>query len=302
MLKLKVVGDNKDGIWLVEPKVSVGSSSTNNLVIHDPNVDACHLEIFVRGEDLLIHKRSEQAIFVNGSRIGLKVRAYVNDEITLGSTRLKIIDPKNQAAIKHPATSVSDTNNIAKPSGWSITAQQVGLSKNHYDIRDGFTVGRAKDCDIVILLAHLSRHHAQFRLVGNNRLEVSDLNSSNGTYVNGRPISTTILNPGDELRFDSLTFKVNGPQNDSDKTMVRSAISEEMIQAGAPSVRTENIKPKPAKPVSVSFSNSTARNVERTNSRVSVNRDDDGGVGIKLLLIGSLVLALILVSALLFVF
>lgn len=302
MLKLKVVGDNKDGIWLVEPKVSIGSSSTNNLVIHDPDVDAYHLEIFVRGEDLLIHKRSEQTTFVNGSAIGVKTRAYVNDEITLGSTRLKIIDPKSQSAVKRQPSSLPEENVVAKPSGWSITAQQVGLSKNHYAIRDGFTVGRAKDCDIVILLAHLSRHHAQFRIVGNNRLEVSDLNSSNGTFVNGRPVSTVVLNSGDEIRFDSLTFKVNGPQNDSDKTMVRPAISEEMMQATASSVSNGTTKPKPAKPVSVSLPNSTARNVPRSNTHISVNKDDDGGMGIKLLIIGSFVLALVLVAALLFVF
>ena len=51
---------------------------------------------------------------------------------------------------------------------------------------DGFVVGRAPGCDLVLKNIHVSRRHLRFQQteLGFN---VVDLNSSNGTTVNGRP-------------------------------------------------------------------------------------------------------------------
>lgn len=232
MLKLRISGDNKDGIWLVEPKISVGSAASNNLVIDDPEVDDCHIEIFAKGEELIIHRRSDANTMVNGAKLGVKARLVAGDAIQVGGTQLEVIDPKTNRVSRHAEREDTDSNSPftapAMGEGWQLRSSHSGLTRSTYDLHDGMVIGRAKDCDVVILLAHLSRRHAQFSIVGNNRLEITDLNSSNGTFVNGEQITTKMLQDGDEVRFDTLSFSVLGPQDDLDKTMVRAASADDL--------------------------------------------------------------------------
>ena len=48
-------------------------------------------------------------------------------------------------------------------------------------------IGRAKDCDIVLDDAKISKRHAEMEL-SKNSIIVYDLDSKNSTYVNGVPI------------------------------------------------------------------------------------------------------------------
>jgi len=53
---------------------------------------------------------------------------------------------------------------------------------------DQFTVGREEDNDLVLDRVNVSKHHLRFRR-HEGRVEVVDLGSTNGTYVNGRRVS-----------------------------------------------------------------------------------------------------------------
>ena len=52
-------------------------------------------------------------------------------------------------------------------------------------------VGRADDCAVTLDDPKVSRHHAALRALGDGRLEVRDLGSSNGTFVGERRIAAT---------------------------------------------------------------------------------------------------------------
>lgn len=66
--------------------------------------------------------------------------------------------------------------------------------------------GRSEDCDVLISDANVSRRHAQAILI-NGLVAIVDLNSSNGTLVNGIPISRIFLMDGDEVRVGGMTFQ-----------------------------------------------------------------------------------------------
>lgn len=59
-------------------------------------------------------------------------------------------------------------------------------------------IGRASQCDIKLLSPGVSKEHTEVS-VFNDRIVVTDLRSSNGTYLNGMRIQTGILRLGDKL-------------------------------------------------------------------------------------------------------
>lgn len=61
-------------------------------------------------------------------------------------------------------------------------------------------IGRGEDCDIVINHPMVSRHHAKIVRVGPS-FYIHDLQSTNGTMVNGENIDQHVLQPEDEIQI-----------------------------------------------------------------------------------------------------
>ena len=62
------------------------------------------------------------------------------------------------------------------------------------------TIGKLSDNDIVINNAMVSRHHAKIVMDKSGHCEIVDLNSKNGTYVNGRKVrGAHSVEPGDRI-------------------------------------------------------------------------------------------------------
>ena len=75
------------------------------------------------------------------------------------------------------------------------------------------TVGRAPRADFVVDAALVSRVHCRFILSEENQLDVEDLGSTNGTYVNGHKIGKSTLNDGDKITVGRVAFRVNAESN-----------------------------------------------------------------------------------------
>jgi len=72
------------------------------------------------------------------------------------------------------------------------------------------TLGRATECEIVLATPEVSRRHAMLVRDG-DRYEVRDLESINGTFVNGEKVSRRALQVGDVVRVEDfeLTFVID---------------------------------------------------------------------------------------------
>jgi pSer/pThr/pTyr-binding forkhead associated (FHA) protein len=62
------------------------------------------------------------------------------------------------------------------------------------------TIGRATGADFIVDAALVSRVHCRLTAGADGSLEVRDLESTNGTFVNGERVETVRLVPGDKLR------------------------------------------------------------------------------------------------------
>ena len=77
------------------------------------------------------------------------------------------------------------------------------------------TLGRAPRADFVVDAALVSRVHCRFTLDDGNQLELEDLGSTNGTFVNGKKVAKAMLNDGDKLTIGRVKFVVNSEVNDT---------------------------------------------------------------------------------------
>jgi pSer/pThr/pTyr-binding forkhead associated (FHA) protein len=82
-----------------------------------------------------------------------------------------------------------------------IQVVRPGVSAEIVELDDASLIGRGRDCAVVLHDAAVSKWHARLHFDG-RRASIEDLNSTNGTHVNGRRMiggSTLPLRRGDRM-------------------------------------------------------------------------------------------------------
>ena len=83
-----------------------------------------------------------------------------------------------------------------------------GFTGRTYDLKvEKTTVGRVSDNTFEIPEASVSSHHAEIILQGNDVL-IKDLNSTNGTFINGNQVTEAVLKPGQILRLGTIEMRL----------------------------------------------------------------------------------------------
>jgi hypothetical protein len=99
-----------------------------------------------------------------------------------------------------------------QPETEAVSAEELGLQREvatlswdghrHELTKRRAVIGRSKDCDVQVADANVSRRHAEVRQEGAAHWVV-DLDSTNGTEVNGRRLKRAKLRPGDTITVGS---------------------------------------------------------------------------------------------------
>jgi pSer/pThr/pTyr-binding forkhead associated (FHA) protein len=92
---------------------------------------------------------------------------------------------------------------------WILQSSEAEKSSVVFRLGAGATktVGRAPRADFVLDAALVSRLHCQLT-AGEERIEVVDLSSTNGTFVNGQRVDRATLSPGDRLRVGRVELTI----------------------------------------------------------------------------------------------
>ena len=83
-----------------------------------------------------------------------------------------------------------------------------------------FTVGRSDANALIIVDPSVSRQHIVLRQIG-DRIEIEDLGSTGGTFVNQAPIQRATLKTGDRIDLGDTTLRFEQELGD-DATVMRS--------------------------------------------------------------------------------
>src|SRR5215468_3558152 len=112
----------------------------------------------------------------------------------------------------------------------------IGGGDNIPLLRPTLTVGRRESCDIVLRFSNVSGQHCQLTMEGGYWF-VQDMNSQNGTKVNGSRIVRKRLDPGDLLSMakHKYTIKYSPADNGatgpppSDEADLESVLSKSLL-------------------------------------------------------------------------
>jgi pSer/pThr/pTyr-binding forkhead associated (FHA) protein len=85
---------------------------------------------------------------------------------------------------------------------WTLKTITDDIPERTFRILTGAirTIGRSTGADFIVDAALVSRVHCRLSALPNGELEVKDLDSTNGTYVNGARVETARLSSGDRLK------------------------------------------------------------------------------------------------------
>src|SRR4029078_7947229 len=89
-----------------------------------------------------------------------------------------------------------------------IISEKGGAERREQYDRTEINVGRVQGNDLMLPKGNVSKRHARL-LFRDGRFIVTDLKSTNGTYVNGRKIAqATILTPGDKIYIGDFVLRI----------------------------------------------------------------------------------------------
>ena len=181
---------------LAQRAINIGRDTTNDVVIAEQCVSDFHVQIVREGERyVLIHPHPERTKTANGLLYqGRQIQG--NEVFRKPLARGDIFRIADEYG-----TLVTLTYNDGNSSRQEIPPRIKPLQLGATDI----TLGRLQDNDVMLNHPQVSAHHARLTPEQGAHL-LTDLNSTNHTYVNGLQVTSQQLQPRDEIRIGPFRF------------------------------------------------------------------------------------------------
>ncbi|GAB2660879.1 FHA domain-containing protein [Arenimonas aestuarii] len=212
----------------------IGSAAEGAVILQAEGVVAHHCEIHVTTTGANLQVPAEGGpVSVNGKPVSDIMALRAGDMIGIGpvQARFAIVE----AARSAPAAGGGSAANEDGDNGATRVRMAVpkfvlrGVSGavfgKVYPVTGPVVIGRADEADISVAAEEISRRHALVKPTPDG-LQVEDLGSSNGTYINGKRIQQGFLKPGDELRLDSVRLILVAPGMEMAQQATRVAAPE----------------------------------------------------------------------------
>lgn len=196
--------DNGNIINIDHWETSVGKSKANDIVLPYPTVSRFHAVIAKKRREWTVTDTSSRTIgvLVNGERINGSAVIENDDIITIGNIPLKFIC--NEAL---SSTTKKEIRNRVQNSGVAYgVLVDISTKRPVYLKKQDVLIGRGDDTDIQIMSPTVSSHHARIHQTTKG-WALSDLDSHNGTKLNGRYISQPqLIFDEDMITFGDKVF------------------------------------------------------------------------------------------------
>src|SRR5262249_37590503 len=102
-----------------------------------------------------------------------------------------------------------------------LVVLSAGMTGRTHELKVDTTIGRVEDNNFQSSEPSVSSHHCEVILRGAEVI-VRDLNSTNGTFINGEKVTESILKPGQVLRLGQIEMRL---ENDATPGAPASALT-----------------------------------------------------------------------------
>jgi pSer/pThr/pTyr-binding forkhead associated (FHA) protein len=175
----------------------IGRDPRCGMVLADPLVSARHASIQHTPQGyVLTDLGSTHGTFVNGQQME-QALLRGGERLRLGKTYLVFVVPEMQPPSPHSMTGTKVY--LAVMSGDQVFGRCA--------VEPGTVLGRHAGCPVDLSSdALISRQHARLDYQ-DGRWTITDLNSDNGTFVNGRKVTSQALQYGDEVKMGNTRMR-----------------------------------------------------------------------------------------------
>lgn len=236
------LGRNEGKEWVIDrPQTFIGRSEGAHVPLFgDAAIAPMHACIVRQGPQyVLMDSGSPSGTYLNGQRITEAV-LMPGSVIQVGSVRLEFLT-KNQPAPARapeqyagaayplgyqtapagvpfpvpipptpapaPAPAPAPVPQPAAPFYWALVVADGPLGGRSFPVQSAVEIGREGGLVPLSYDSSASRRHARIEPAAGG-LQVTDLGSTNGTFVNGQKVPSALLRPGDVLKIGATSFHV----------------------------------------------------------------------------------------------
>jgi pSer/pThr/pTyr-binding forkhead associated (FHA) protein len=191
-------GDGADRTYELVSDVVLGRDAGADIVLTDPSnqVSRRHARILIRGTEAVLEDLvSTNGTFVNGERLDGPHVLRAGDKVKVGGCTLEFV----------PAAAPAPTRPGGNGEATLMIISGTGAGES-MPVHGSATIGRDEGNDLRVLDPEASRTHAKVTVQDGNAW-IDDLDSLNGTYVNGERVDRATLRNGSEVRIGK--FRLN---------------------------------------------------------------------------------------------
>ncbi|MBH23323.1 MAG: hypothetical protein CMH57_02445 [Myxococcales bacterium] len=210
----------------------IGRVEGNDIILPSSNVSRRHSRLFVRdGKCFIEDLNSSNGVYVDSQRIQGEHNLGSGAQIRIGDYYLYLeynrADGEGQSDVvsTHIVSQDENAHKLIRIRD-AFAGEEFVLSELHNSI------GRTDENYILLNDQSISRRHA---VIENNGLvySMSDLGSSNGTSVNGRQVTgTVVLKEGDIVRFGNVEFTFVSNETPYDPNRYAAPAAAAVLPAG----------------------------------------------------------------------
>ena len=190
---------------LYQGSITLGRTPENDVVLPSTTVSRNHARLNLEGLSAFITDLgSSNGVLVDDLRIRQATAVDESHHIRIGEFRVYL----ERATGKLRTTTEGIGTAIVLPEQAHAKLVVIGgpdVGREHLMFEPITCIGRTDENDVTLADVSVSRHHARIKRQDDGAYVVTDLNSSNGSWVNGRKVAQSArLWHGERLQFGNV--------------------------------------------------------------------------------------------------
>jgi pSer/pThr/pTyr-binding forkhead associated (FHA) protein len=223
-----VEGPGAPQSFVLEHRVTmVGRGVGNDIVLDGPKVSKRHVLLTIRSDDTLFLEdlNSRNGVFVDDRRVA-ETPLRSGSTLRVGECRLRyeLMDSRVSDIIPRKASKVDTGYKL-------LIADREGAIEEIPLLSECVYLGKAEENDVVLPGPDVSRRHAML-CFENGGWQIHDLESTNGTAVQGRNVSQAAVEPGARIRIGRFLVVIEGPGHAVAREELEAEAARELQRSG----------------------------------------------------------------------